>query len=339
MGKDVDISEAAQLPMTRGFVLEAHGGPEVLRFAERETPRPGPDEILVEVEVAGVNFGDTMIRRGEYLRGQPLSMAPGCEAVGHVIARGQLAAHEVGSRVAAWIETGGAYANQVALPSDRAYPVPDDLPAGVICSLFLAGTTAWYGVHRYGRVADGDSVLVHGAAGAVGGLAIQIAKLAGATVLATASSESKRDDARAEGADHVFDSTAPDELTDAVRAACAGTGCDVVIDGVGGPLFEPSLRALAPRGRYVIAGSASQSPAMLDARRLLPRNQTIVGFILHHITEEDPREPTRTLTEMCDLARSGRLWPRYTTAPLLQAPEIHRAIESRTLSGKVVLQP
>jgi NADPH2:quinone reductase len=333
------VSDVAQLPQTRGFVLSAHGGPEVLQLTERETAPPATGEIVIEVEAAGVNFGDTMIRRGEYLRNQPLSMAPGCEAVGRVIARGDGVETAIGARVAAWIEQGGAYANQVTLPAHRAYPVPDDLPAGAICTLFLAGTTAYYGVHRYGHVQPGEWVLVHGAAGAVGGLSVQLATLAGARVIATASTAAKRDDAMTEGAVLALDSSAPETLTEAVRAATDKHGCDVVIDGVGGPLFDPSLRALAFCGRYVIAGSASQTPAMFDARRLLPRNQTVVGYILHHIAAADPREPTRTLTELCDLTRQGKLHPRYVTVALEQAPEIHRAIEDRTLSGKVILEP
>jgi NADPH2:quinone reductase len=113
----------------------------------------------------------------------------------------------------------------------------------------------------------------------------------------------------------------------------------VIVDGVGGPLFKPSLRGLAVGGRYVIAGSASQEPATFDARHLLPRNQMICGFILAHITEEDPGEPTRSLLHLCDLVREGVLKPRYETAPLAAAPEIHRRIDDRSLVGKAVLEP
>jgi NADPH2:quinone reductase len=336
---EASIPDTATLPPTRGFVLDAFGGPEVLRLSERETPPPQPGEILVEVEASGVNFGDTMIRRGEYLRNQPLSMAPGCEVVGRVTARGDGVDTELGSRVAAWVEAGGAYADRVLVPAHRAYPVPDDLPAGAIAAVFLQGTTADYAVHRYGRTKKGEWVLVHGAAGGVGGLAMQLAKLAGAHVIATASTEPKRAAILEQGADVTLDSTQPDCLAAAVRSATGDRGCDVVIDGVGGDLFEPSLRALAFGGRYVVAGSASQQPAMLDVRRLLPRNQTIAGFILHHIAAEDPDEPTRTLVALCDLVRDGKLTPRYIAVPLDQAPEIHRRIEARTLSGKVVLEP
>jgi NADPH2:quinone reductase len=324
---------------TRGFVLDAFGPPEVLRLEERDTVPPGTGEVLVDVEAAGVNFGDTMIRRGEYLRNQSLSMAPGCEVVGRVAAVGESVSFSPGARVAGWIEAGGAYADRVIVPAHRVYPVPDDLSAATIVSMFLQGTTAYYGVHRYGRLQPGETLLVHGAAGGVGGLAVQLGRIAGARVIATASSEDKRKLAVEFGADVALDSRDPEGMTERLREATDRHGCDVILDGVGGPLFKPSLRAMAVGGRYVIAGSASQEPATLDVRHLLPRNQTICGFILAHITEEDPDEPTRTLVELCDLVRDGVLQPRFETVPLEQAPEIHRRIEDRSLVGKVVLEP
>ena len=324
---------------TRGFVLEAFGDPSVMRLVERRTSPPGPGDVLVDVEAAGVNFGDTMIRRGEYLRDQPLSMAPGCEVVGRIAVSRADAAPAVGTRVAGWVEAGGAYADRVIVPAHRVYAVPEDIPAGAVAAVFLQGTTAHYGLHRYGRMRPGETVLVHGAAGGVGSLAVQLAKIGGGTVVATASTGDKRTLVRERGADVVLDSRDAAGLTAHVLEATARRGCDVVIDGVGGELFEPSIRALGFRGRYVIAGSASQQRAMLDVRRLLPRNQTICGFILARITEEDPAEPSRTLLQLCDLVRDGALRPHYEAVPLEQAPDVHWRIEERTLSGKVVLLP
>ena len=324
---------------TRAFVLEAFGDPSVMRLVERRTSPPGPGEVLVDVEAAGVNFGDTMIRRGEYLRDQPLSMAPGCEVVGRIAMTRADDTPGVGTRVAGWVEAGGAYANRVIVPAHRVYAVPDDIPAGAVAAVFLQGTTADYAVHRYGSMRPGETVLVHGAAGGVGSLAVQLAKIAGGTVIATASTEEKRKLVKDQGADLLLDSRDPEGLTAQVLEATAGRGCDVVIDGVGGDLFEPSIRALGFRGRYVIAGSASQQPAMLDVRRLLPRSQTICGFILARITEEDPAEPRRSLLRLCDLVRDGALRPHYEAVPLEHAPDVHRRIEARTLSGKVVLLP
>ena len=334
-----DAISLGAVARTRGFVLSAFGPPDVLRLEERELPSPAAHEVLVTVEAAGVNFGDTMIRRGEYLRDQPLSMAPGCEVIGRVQAVGSSGDVAPGERVAGWVEAGGAYAEHVLVPAHRVYPVPDDLPAAAIASVFFQGTTAYYGVHRYGRLKSGETLLVHGGSGGVGGLAIQLGRIAGARVIATASSEDKRNLCLEYGADVALDSRDAEGLTARLRAATDGRGCDVIVDGVGGPLFMPSLRGMAVRGRYVIAGSASQQPAMLDARHLLPRTQTICGFILAHITEEDRAEPTRTLHELCGLIRDGKLMPRYETIPLADAPDAHRRIEDRTLVGKVVLEP
>lgn len=321
----------------RRVVLEAFGDPDVLRLESAEEPEPGPGEVAVAVEVAGVNFGDTMIRRGEYLRDQPLSMAPGCEAIGRVVAVGEGVRVPLCTRVAAWIEDGGAYADRVVVAAERAYPVPTDLPAAAIAAIFLQGTTAHYAVHRYGRTAADEFVLVHAAGGGVGSLAVQLAALAGARVIATASSPAKREAALELGAATALDSSRPEELAAAIREATGGHGADVIVDGVGGPLWEPSLAALALNGRYVIAGAASQEPAPLDARRLLVRGQSVCGFMLVRVMEIDPAEPARTVRLLCDLLRDGTLVPRVESLPLADAAEAHRRIEARAVTGKLVL--
>lgn len=322
---------------TRAFVLDAFGPPEVMRLVERPTAAPGPGELLVDVEAVGVNFADTMVRRGEYLRDQPLSMAPGMEAVGRVAAAGDTCATPPGTRVAVWTEHGGGYADRIIAPERRCYPVPDDLPARVVVALFLAGTTAHYALHRYGRVRAGDTVLVHAAAGGVGGIAVQLAKLAGARVVGSASTDEKLALVRDDGI-HVVVRSDARTLAGAVRDAIGEDGCDVVVDGVGGPLFEPSMRVLAFGGRYVVAGAASQQPSTFDARRLMVRAQSVAGFILARITEQDADEPRRTLRELCDLARDGRVRPRSIELPLEDAADAHRQIEARAHVGKLVLR-
>jgi NADPH2:quinone reductase len=318
-------------------VLARFGGPEVLCLETVPEPEPGPGEVVVAVEVAGVNFGDTMIRRGEYLRDQPLSMAPGCEAVGRVVAVGEGVEVPLCTRVAAWIEAGGAYADRVVVEAERAFPVPTDLPAEAIAAIFLQGTTAHYALHRYGRTAAGETVLVHAAAGGVGSLAVQLAALAGARVIGTASSPAKREATLELGADVALDSSRPEKLAAAIRAATDGHGADVIVDGVGGPLFAPSLGALAFNGRYVIAGAASQEPSPLDARRLLVRGQTICGFMLVRVIEQDAREPARTISLLCELLRESALRPRVESLPLEEAAEAHRRLDAREVTGKLVL--
>jgi NADPH2:quinone reductase len=243
----------------------------------------------------------------------------------------------LGTRVAAFVEGGGAYADRVLTAAAATVAVPGDLPAAAIAAVFLQGTTAHWAVHRYGRSAPGETVLVHAAGGGVGVLAVQLANLAGARVIATASSEEKRATARRLGAAVALDSSRPDELAAAVREASDGRGADVVVDGVGGPLFAPSLDALAFNGRYVITGSASQSPAQLDARRLLVRGQSVCGFILARVVEREQDEPGRTLLELCELVRVGSLTPIVETMPLERAAEAHRRLDERRVTGKIVL--
>jgi NADPH:quinone reductase len=292
------MSDAALSRPTRGYVLSAHEGPEVLTFEERPTTAPAAADVLIDVEVSGVNFGDTMIRRGEYLRNQPLSMAPGCEVVGRIAAVGAESGHRVGTRVASWVEDGTGYSDRVVVEGRRAYAVPEDLPAPSIAAVFLQGVTAHWGVHRFGQMQPGESVLVHGASGGVGSLAVQLAKAGGGTVIATASSEEKRKVALEEGADYAFDSRDPETLTAKVREV-TGKGCNVVVDGVGGALFMPSLRSLAPRGRYVVAGSASQTPAMLSVP---PAPQPDGGGF--HLLPRGGRGPARAGSDAADDVRT-----------------------------------
>jgi NADPH2:quinone reductase len=216
--------------------------------------------------------------------------------------------------------------------------VPPDLPASRRAALFVNGVTGWYVVYRYGRARPRETVLVHGAAGGVGSVCVQLAALAGARVLATASTTERQAVARDLGASVAM---APDPATLAprLREATEGRGVDVVVGMVGGQLFEPSLAALARRGRYVVVGSATQAPARLDVRRLLPRSQTVAGFIVRDVIETDPNEPEATIERLVDLIRSGALRLRLRSLPLGDAAESHRLVEARAVTGKIVLTP
>ncbi|HEY4277946.1 MAG TPA: zinc-binding dehydrogenase [Conexibacter sp.] len=325
-----------QIPVSRRLVvLERFGGPEELRWVEAPMPPRGADEVVVAVEAIGVNFADTMVRRGEYRRDQPLTFTPGFEVAGRVLA-GPDDGPPLGARVVAFTEHGGGYADHVVVSARQVHEVLDGIEAVDAASLFTQGVTAWYAVHRYGRVAAGERVLVHAASGGLGGLCVQIAAEAGAEVVAVASTESKRAHAREHGAAHALAGD-PETLTAAVREAIGNDGVDVVIDGVGGPLFTPSLRALAFNGRYVVVGSASQAPATLDVRALMPRGQTVVGFVVARVAELDPAEPARAFAEVQQRLLDGRLRQPVTVLPAYDAARAHELVESRALTGKAVL--
>jgi NADPH:quinone reductase len=313
------------------------GGPEVLHIAVAELAPPGPEQVLVEVEAAGVNFADVLMRRGSYRRDQALPFTPGIEVAGRVVASGAGVSVGEGERVVAFLEHGGGYADLVLAPADRVYRVPDGLEPTVAAAVFIQGITASYAIQRYGRVQPGEWVLVHAAAGGVGGLAVQLAKAAGARVIATASSAAKLEVTSAHGADEVLLAD-PATIQESVRKA-TGSGCDVVVDGVGGALFEPSLASLAAHGRYVVVGSASQTPSDLDARRLMPRALTICGFLVVRVLDQDPAEPGRSLERLADLYREGLLRVELSELPLAKAAQAHELIEARRHTGKLVLVP
>lgn len=315
--------------------LESFGGPGVMRWVEEDASEPEPGEVSVAIEAIGVNFADTMVRRGEYRRDQPLDFTPGFEAAGRVLAdpSGRLAA---GTRVAVFAEQGGSYATQLCAPAGRVYPVSRDVPATAVAAIFLQGITTLYAVERYGRVLPGDVVLVHAGAGGVGALSTQLCVSRGASVIATASTEPKRRVAAGHGAAHTLPSE-PDGLAAELRELTGGHGCDVVLDGVGGPLFAPSLKALAFGGRYVVVGSASQQPAMLDTRALMPRGQIVAGFVVARVAEQDPAEPQRALDRVIDMQADGRLRPEVTILAPADLPHAHELIESRRHTGKIVL--
>ncbi len=321
--------------MRRHVAIERFGPPDVMRWVDGPVPARGDGDVLVAVEAIGVNFADTMVRRGEYRRDQSLDFTPGFEVAGRVL-EGPDDGPAPGTMVLVFTDMGGGYADTVVAPRDRVYTVAEGVSAIDAAALFTQGVTAWYAVHRYGRLETGQTVLVHAGSGGLGALCIQLAVDVGARVIATASTPQKLAIARGHGASETLISD-PETLTAGVREATGGSGADVVIDGVGGPLFAPSLRALAFGGRYIVVGSASQAPATLDVRALMPRGQTIVGFVVARVADEDPAEPQRAFDELQRLFREGRLRPQVTVMAADEVGRAHELIESRVLTGKVVL--
>ncbi|MFA4927116.1 MAG: zinc-binding dehydrogenase [Patulibacter sp.] len=329
-------SASAAGPAVRRVVrLERFGPPEAMSWGTGPMPVCGNNEVLVEVDAIGVNFGDTMVRRGEYRRGQTLDEIPGFELAGTVVA-GPDSGPGPGQRVVGFAEHGGGYADHVVLPVDRVFPVRDGIATTTAAALFTQGVTAWYGVHRFGRVGEGDQVLVPGGAGGLGQWCIRLVVAAGAQAIALASSAEKRQRCLDLGATEALDPD-PATLTAALRERTGGRGVDVVLDGVGGELFAPAMRALAHNGRYVVLGSASQEPALLDVRALLPRGQTIAGVLVARVAEQDPAEPRRAFDAVQALVADGVVRPQVTVLPADDVVAAHRAIEARRSVGKLVL--
>src|SRR3989440_8066442 len=249
----------------RVVVGERLGGPEVLSIAEREGPRPGPGEVVVDVAAAGVNYMDIYQREGVgNYRPEP-PFVPGAEGAGRAGAVGEgVARLAVGDRVA-WAGPGRSYAEQVALPARSAVPVPGGLSLQVAAAAMLQGMTAHYLCVSTYPVNEGDVTVVHAAAGGVGLLLTQMIKRRGGIVVATTSGGEKAELARGAGADHV---TGYGTFRDVVDEVTDGKGAHVVYDGVGQDTFDDGLAALRPRGMMVLYGAASGQVPPVDPQRL-----------------------------------------------------------------------
>ena len=315
-----------------------YGGPEVLTVEDAEEPVPGHGQVLIRTEAVGANFVDTRIRRGpdaDPLFHRPLPGKLTGDVVGTVTATGPgVDAALAGRRVATLAED--AFADLVVAEAQWLAPVPDGVEDGMASMLPMGGPVALRTL-RTGRLAAGETVLVHAAAGGIGHLALQLAKVLGAgTVIATASSTARLDFAVEHGADVAVDYT-DDDWPEQVRRAAPG-GVDVVLDSVGGDVLRRSLGLLAPFGRVVVYGAASGVTAVpvTDVFAL----RTVAGFSLLAWRQASPEAARAEMGEIAELAANGRL--RTTTSarvPLTEASRAHRLLEERTALGRVLLVP
>jgi NADPH:quinone reductase len=322
----------------RAIQMREFGGPEVLELVDLPTPEPGPDEALIEVTRAGINFADTHTRVNSYVRKATLPLVPGAEVAG-VVAKAPAGSDlREGQRVVALVGEGG-YAQYAAAPGALAFEIPDRLDDGTALALLLQGTTAWHLYRTSGRVAAGESVVIHAAAGGVGSLAVQLGHALGAgRVIATASSDSKRELALELGADIAIDS-APDGLAERLIAANEGRQLDVVFEMAGGQVFDASYAALAPFGRLVVCGIASQEPNQVSSGSLLRHSRAVVGFYLFHCFER-PGMFDEALGDL--FARTARGELRVVvgeTYALADAAQAHIDLRERRTTGKLLLDP
>jgi NADPH2:quinone reductase len=317
--------------------IDGFGGPEVLRLADVPDPSPGPGQIAVRVEAAGLNFIDVYHRTGLYPN--PLPFVPGMEGAGVVAEVGPgVAAWREGDRVA-WTGFLGSYAGRVLLPADRAVAVPLGMSTDTAAALMLQGLTAHYLCTSTYPLKKGDTCLVHAAAGGVGLLLVQMAKRRGARVIGTVGTEAKAALAREAGADEVVLYTREDFL-EAVKRLTGGRGVDVVYDSVGKATAEKSLDCLVPRGMMVFFGNASGPVPPIDPLVLSRKGSLFLTRpnLVHYIADRASLE-ARAADVLGDAA-GGRLRVRIDrTCPLAEAAEAHRALEGRQTAGKVLLIP
>jgi NADPH2:quinone reductase len=314
------------------------GGPEVLKVEEVEVPTPGEGQVLIRAEAIGANFVDTKFRRGPSagsLFVRPLPGSPTGDVVGTVEAVGSgVDPSLTGRRVAALVDP-DAFADFVVADAAWLADVPDGLDDGAASTLSSAAPIALR-VLRAGQLQAGQTVLVHAAAGTIGHLAVQLAKLEGAgTVIATAGSAAKLDFARAHGADVAIDYT-QDDWTEQVRQA-APNGVDVVLDSVGGEMLLKSIDLLAPFGRVVAYGVASGDLGTVPVMSIVGL-RSVVGFSLLAWRAAAPKQAAAEVAEVTEHFASGRLRAAvHTRLPLTEAVAAHRILDQREQLGRVLL--
>jgi NADPH:quinone reductase len=319
--------------------LTEYGGPEVLNMVEIEKPVPTGHEVLIEIKAIGVNYADTARREGQYVVKTPLPFIPGAEIAGVVVEVGEkVTTVKPGTRVVTLIESAGY--SEYAITDERTLiPLPEQLDFQHAVALPLQGLSAYHILKTMGRLEKGESVLVHAAAGGVGTIAVQLAKLFGAgLVIATASSSEKLELAREMGADVLVNYTEPD-WEQQVLEATGGRGVNVALEMVGGEVFNKTLKCLATFGRLVVFGAASGEPSRLYPAALMGRNQPVIGFFLPQIMRK-PELLQPSLVELLTYLGEGKL--KLTIGgvyPLEEAANVHRLLQSRKTKGKLILEP
>ncbi|KJE27056.1 zinc-binding dehydrogenase family protein [Geobacillus kaustophilus] len=316
-----------------------YGGPDVLRVCEGERPKPSGRQVVIEAEAIGVNYADTARREGRYIVPTPLPFVPGTEVAGVVREVGpKVQTVRPGQRVVALIESGG-YAEFVAVDERAVVPLSDGMDARQAAALPVQGLSAYHILKTMGRLEEGETVLVHAAAGGVGTIAVQLAKRFGAkTVIATASTEEKRALAERLGADVTIDYT-KDDWAAAVMEATGGRGVDVALEMAGGDVFHQTLDCLAPFGRLVVYGAASGEMTRLNPVRLMAKNWSVIGFFLPQIMKKRALYE-QSLRELLAWVQEGSLKLMIGGVyPLEQAAEVHRLLQGRKTHGKLLLVP
>ena len=321
----------------RRIVCREFGPVDRLALVEEPDPVPGPAEVVVGVEVAAVSFVDGLIVQGRYQVRPPLPHTPGSAVAGRVRAVGaDVDAVSVGDPVVVLSMGGGGYATDLLAPASAVSPLPDGVPAAVAATAVESYSTLTFALSRRVQVRPGEWVLVLGAGGGIGLAAVDVARAAGARVVAAASTEAKRAAARVAGAEVTVDYT---DLTDRVREVTGG-GADVVVDPVGGPTAEAALRSLTAYGRFCVVGFAGGEIPRLPANVVLLRNRTVVGVDWGDWARTEPEAASALVSEVLDrIARGALRPPEPMRLPLKRAADALTRLAGRDVVGKLALVP
>ncbi len=314
---------------------------DVLRLAEVPDPEPGPGQVLVRVRGAAANFPDVLMCRGGYQVRPPLPFTPGIELCGEIVAVGHQATRwAVGDRVLGGPSLPfGAYAELAVMNADTVFPAPEGLDDAEAAAFFITYQTGWFGLHRRARLAAGETLLVHAAAGGVGSGAVQLGKAAGARVIGVVGGERKAEVARALGADVVVDRLSQD-FVEVVKEVTGGRGADVVYDPVGGETYTRSTKCIAFEGRILVIGFAGGEISSAMLNRVLLKNYSVVGLHWGLYQTKEPQAIRDCHVELGKLVADGLIRPligeRLGLADV--ADGVQRLADGSTV-GRMVFMP
>jgi NADPH2:quinone reductase len=313
-------------------MCEAFGPPESLIVKDVPSPVPGPGEVKIRLHARGVSYTDILRVAGQYHVKNALPFIPGGEAAGEIVALGEGATgFAVGDRVLC----GGGFAEETVQPAASVIKLPAGVSYEAAAAFRSNYTTAYYAMQR-GRLQPGETLLVHGAAGGVGLATVDMGKLMGARVIATARSAERLEVCRELGADEVIDYSSG--FREKVLAMTGGRGADVIFDPVGADVFDESMRCVAPFGRILIVGFTGGRPGLAKTNHLLVKDAEVVGFTIGGLNRLDPGRAQRNLEVLVGWLGSGRIRPYHSHAlPLARAVEALQLIEERKVIGKVLL--
>ena len=321
------------------WLCDTPTGPDALRWADLPTPEPGPGQVRLAVHAASLNFPDLLIVQGKYQFRPDPPFVPGAEFSGVVEAVGAGVSHlKPGDAVAAIAGTGG-FATHAVVPAAQVMPLPPGFALRDAAAFAFTYGTAHHALVDRGQLRAGETVFINGAAGGVGTAALQVAKAAGATVIAGASTDAKCARCLELGADHAINyATTP--LRDALRTLTGGHGPDIVLDVVGGPLAEPAFRAIAWRGRYLVVGFADGQIPALPFNLPLLKGASIVGVFWGDFVRREPEANARMLGQLARWYAEGKIRPViHDVLPLSRLPDAYARLADRAILGKILLVP
>ena len=323
------------------WLCENPVGVDALNWKELPTPAPQADEVLIEIEAASLNYPDLLIVQNKYQTKPPLPFVPGSEYAGRVTAVGSGVKHlQTGQRVAGLTGTGG-FATHVIAPAARCIPLPEGFSAVDAAAFIMTYATSHHALMDRAQLQAGETVLVLGAAGGVGTAAIQLAKAAGARVIAAASSEDKCALCRQQGADETINysvHTPSGGLREEIRRLTEGRGPDVIYDPVGADLAEPAFRSIAWRGRYLVVGFAGGPIPSLPLNLSLLKGASIVGVFWGEFAKREPQANARMMQALAEMYLKGQIKPVIDRClPMSELPQAFAVMASRAVKGKLVL--